>query len=145
MIFSQRRKNKADGSVGLSSVISSRKAAKNIHDSLAPPQLQDGAGDDNGDINATPTATPKRANKAPKSPQPRRKSYSDQGDRPHAPGHIPGRIAAKNNRSSLAPGHKQNTKMDVARAMGIMGFNSSRWLECSQVSHFKNSRNTYDI
>ena len=35
-------------------------------------------------------------------------------------------------RTSLAPKHKA-AKMDVARAMGIMGFNSSRWLDASQV------------
>ena len=40
-------------------------------------------------------------------------------------------------RTSLAPKHKA-AKMDVARAMGIMGFNSSRWLDASQVRTQKN-------
>ena len=63
-------------------------------------------------------------------PQTRRKSIN--ANLPHAPGQLPGQKIGKK-RSSLAPAHKQNAKMDVARAMGIMGFNSSRWLECSQV------------
>ena len=129
---SQRRKNKADQSVGLTSVISSRKAAKDLVNSLAPPQNYDEGGEDNDDDNRPPRSTPKKSNTAPKSPQPRRKSIVN-ANLPHAPGQLPGQKIGKK-RSSLAPAHKQNAKMDVARAMGIMGFNSSRWLECSQVS-----------
>ena len=128
--FSQRRKNKADESVGLTAVISSRKAAKDLANSLAPPQSYDDLGGNDDDDNRTPASTPRRSNNAPKSPQPRRKSIN--ANLPHAPGQLPGQKIGKK-RSSLAPAHKQNAKMDVARAMGIMGFNSSRWLECSQV------------
>ena len=132
---SQRRKNKADQSVGLTSVISSRKAAKDLVNSLAPPQSYDEGGEDNDEDNRPPRCTPKKSISAPKSPQPRRKSIVN-ANLPHAPGQLPGQKIGKK-RSSLAPAHKQNAKMDVARAMGIMGFNSSRWLECSQVSDEK--------
>ena len=131
--FSQRRKNKGQDSVGLTAVISSRRAAKDLVKSLAPPQSYDDGDADTDDDNRPPATTPRRSNKAPKSPQPRRKSLVGNPNLPHAPGQLPGQKIGKK-RSSLAPVHKQNAKMDLARAMGIMGFNSSRWLECSQVS-----------
>ena len=69
-------------------------------------------------------ADPKRSPDIPRTPHMKRKSISV--DKPlYEPG---------KQRTSLAPKHKQSAKMDVARAMGIMGFNSSRWLECSQVN-----------
>ena len=40
----------------------------------------------------------------------------------------------KPQRASLAPAHKQSSKMDLAKATSIMGFTSSRWADASQVT-----------
>ena len=40
----------------------------------------------------------------------------------------------KPQRTSLAPAHKQSSKMDLAKATSIMGFTSSRWADASQVT-----------
>ena len=97
---------------------------------------------DNSPLGARPTtASPKRSNIVPKTPMLKRRSI-DHGKsfdlgQVHPPGYIPGGNLPSKQRTSLAPKHKA-AKMDVARAMGIMGFNSSRWLECSQVSLLSN-------
>ena len=114
--FSQRRKKKAEESVGIT-----------LGKNLVPPELMslDVISDaSNADTRPSSAASPKRSTVIPRTPQMKRKSIST--DKPL---YIPGK-----ERISLAPKHKQSAKMDVARAMGIMGFNSSRWLECSQVS-----------
>ena len=111
--FSQRRKKKAEENVG-------------IHlNSLAIPGISNNdSEDDASTADSRPTtASPKRAAKIPRTPHLKRKSLSTE-----KPLYIPGK-----ERISLAPKKKQSAKMDVARAMGIMGFNSSRWLDASQV------------
>ena len=96
--------------------------------------------DDNDPLGSRPTtASPKRAPNVPKTPMMKRRSIDqgksfDMGTLAHRPGYIPGgNNVMSEKRKSLAPKQKA-AKMDVARAMGIMGFNSSRWLECSQVT-----------
>ena len=114
---------------------------------LAPPgsgMMDDDDDNDNSLLGGRPTtASPKRTPQIPKTPMMKRRSI-DQGKSfdlgqkspimPHRPGYLPGGSNVMNEkRKGLAPKQKA-AKMDVARAMGIMGFNSSRWLEASQVS-----------
>ena len=129
--FSQRRKKKAEDVVGI----------KLPHqNSLAIPGQMGIDDDDNDDapLGSRPTtASPKRSPNCPKTPMVKRRSI-DQGKsfdlgQIHPPGYIPGGNIPRKQRASLAPKQKA-AKMDVARAMGIMGFNSSRWLEASQVN-----------
>ena len=128
LYFSQRRKKKEEENYGIQR-----------GNSLAiPGQMNDD--DDNNPLDGrSPTATPKRNPNVPKTPMLKRRSIDqgksfDMGALTHKPGYIPGGNNVMNEkRKSLAPKQKA-AKMDVARAMGIMGFNSSRWLETSQVS-----------
>lgn len=137
-LSSQRRKKKAEDNVGIKL------------NSLAPPgsgMMDDDDDNDNSLLGGRPTtASPKRTTQIPKTPMMKRRSIDhgkpplnqgksiDLGTMPHRPGYIPGGNNLMNEkRKGLAPKQKA-AKMDVARAMGIMGFNSSRWLECSQVS-----------
>ena len=115
--FSQRRKQKAGENLGI---------GINLGKTLVPPELMslDVISGDAESSRPSSAASPKRSPVIPRTPHMKRKSIST--DKPL---YIPGK-----ERISLAPKHKQSAKMDVARAMGIMGFNSSRWLECSQVS-----------
>jgi hypothetical protein len=114
--FSQRRKKNAEQIVGI-----------NLGNTLGPPELMSNdviSDASNAGSRPSSAADPKRSPDIPRTPHMKRKSISV--DKPlYEPG---------KQRTSLAPKHKQSAKMDVARAMGIMGFNSSRWLECSQVN-----------
>ena len=117
---------------------------------LAPPgigMMDDDDDNDNSLLGGRPTtASPRRTPQIPKTPMMKRRSVDhgkpplnqgksiDLGTMPHRPGYLPGGSNVMNEkRKGLAPKQKA-AKMDVARAMGIMGFNSSRWLEASQVS-----------
>ena len=126
--FSQRRKKKEEENYGIQR-----------GNSLAIPTQMNDDDDNNLPGSRPPTASPTRNPTVPKTPMVKRRSIDqgksfDMGTLTHKPGYIPGGNNVMNEkRKSLAPKQKA-TKMDVARAMGIMGFNSSRWLECSQVS-----------
>ena len=121
---SQRRKQKVEDIVGITSKINS----------LAPPGHYGYDDDQNGSdlsvlgAGGVPTT--------PKTPAVKRKSFKKNksqslASEPNGLMSPPGAKPTKE-RTSLAPKHKA-AKMDVARAMGIMGFNSSRWLDASQV------------
>ena len=121
---SQRRKQKVEDIVGITSKINS----------LAPPGHYGYDNDENGsDLGvlgaggSIPTT--------PKTPAVRRKSFKNKKSQSIASeptGFNQPEAKQPKERTSLAPKHKA-AKMDVARAMGIMGFNSSRWLDASQV------------
>ena len=121
---SQRRKQKVEDIVGITSKINS----------LAPPGHYEYDNDQNGsDLGllgaggSIPTT--------PKTPAVRRKSFKNKKSQSIASeptGFNQPEAKQPKERTSLAPKHKA-AKMDVARAMGIMGFNSSRWLDASQV------------
>ena len=129
--FSLRRQRKAEENVGIS-----------LNNALAPPGLSslyiDDDEPDTGFGAATPSPrrtaqkpralSPGRTPQTPITPTPRRKAYAN-----NKPATVDASVPSME-RVSLAPKRKEHKQhMDLARAMGIMGFSSSRWLDASQV------------
>ena len=141
--YSIRRQRKAEDLAGIT-----------LNNTIAPGLLSPGlllpGGDDDVSTAADfgkPTPSPRRTPQMPRTPQmlrspkaaltpnPRRKAFAT--DKSSVSVDVSGGRreefgGGRKERTSLAPKHK-SVKMDVARAMGIMGFNSSRWLDASQV------------
>ena len=120
MLCSIRRKKKAEEVAGI-----------NLRNTLGLPGFDNLDTEDDVSVSVFGAPSPRRSPRTtPRTAPTRRKSFAGNKSNVSTDAPIP---TTPKERKSLAPRHKQSSQMDVAKAMGIMGFNSSRWLDASQV------------
>ena len=118
--YSQRRKQKEAEIVGVAGGVNSLTAPRHLRNDGYGEEIQ-------GEKDRPSSSFTTQSSILPRPRSTRRKSLA--AEKP--PGVSEGK---KPQRTSLAPAHKQSSKMDLAKATSIMGFTSSRWADASQVT-----------